>query len=97
MPQRKAPLAPGLLLSSRQPEGAREGLQPRVGDAEGVQPGTEACPRDFLICSLRTMELRSTCCDSQKSPSATVKMGLSRVSSSSYSPTRNVVACQLAR
>ena len=47
--------------------------------------------------SFRTMEFRSTCWCSQNSPSATVKMGLSLISPSVYSPMRNVVACQLVR
>jgi len=39
-------------------------------------PGTEACPRSFMICILRTTEFLSTCWKSQKRPSATVKTGL---------------------
>ena len=61
------------------------------------RPGTEPCPRSFTTCNFRTIEFCSTCCESQKSPSATVKTGLSRISSITYSPIRNVVACQLVR
>ena len=60
-------------------------------------PGTDAWPRSFMTCSFRTIEFRSTCWYSQKSPSATVKTGLSRISPSAYSPIRKVVACQLVR
>ena len=60
-------------------------------------PGTEACPRSLMICNFRTTEFRSVTCESQKRPSATVNTGLSRISSGTYSPTRNVVASQLVR
>src|SRR5665213_1507399 len=49
------------------------------------------------ICNLRTTEYLSATCESQSRPSATVKSGLSRISSTVYSPTRNDVASQLVR
>ena len=39
-------------------------------------PGTEACPRSFMICNFRTTEFRSATCESQKRPSATVNSGI---------------------
>ncbi len=61
------------------------------------RPGTEAWPRSFMICSLRTTELRSVTCESHRMPSTMVKSGLSRISSWTYSPTRKVVASELVR
>src|SRR5674476_909537 len=60
-------------------------------------PGTEFCPRCFMICNFRTTEFLSANCESQMRPSAIVNSGLSRISSWTYSPTRNVVASQLVR
>ncbi len=39
-------------------------------------PGTDACPRSFMICNFRTMEFRSATWQSQKRPSATVNSGI---------------------
>ena len=61
------------------------------------RPGTEAWPRNFMICIFLTTEFRSVTCQSQRRPSAMVKRGLSRISTSAYSPTRKVVASQLVR
>src|SRR6266481_6563154 len=93
----KAPAVGRMCSLPGQAKSTREGLQPSTGNAEVCSPGTEACPRSFMICSFRTTEFRSAACLSQKRPSATVKIGLSRISSSAYSPIRKVVACQLAR
>ena len=61
------------------------------------RPGAAATPRILIASSLRTTELRSRACDSQRMPSATVKIGVLCISSSLYSPTRNDVVCQLVR
>src|SRR2546430_1085578 len=60
-------------------------------------PGTEFCPRNLMTRNFRTTEFLSAICESQKMPSSMVKSGLSGISSSIYSPTRNVVASQLVR
>lgn len=79
------------------PRGRENACNPAVLIRLVCSPGTEAWPRGFMVWSLRTPESCSATCKSQKSPSATVKSGLSRISAGAYSPTRKVAACQLVR
>ena len=75
------------------PAGAKT-LMPAALMRKVCSPGSVGWPRIFMTSILRTIELRCTLWRSQIRPSATVNTGLASVSTK-YSPSRNVVACQL--
>ena len=71
----------GFILLPTNPSVREKACSPSLLMRMVCNPGTEACPRSFMICSFRTMEFRSDTCESQKMPSTMVKSGLSRISS----------------
>ncbi len=92
IPKQRRRLLGGFLLRAVNPNVREKACTPASVMRKVCNPGTESCPRSFTICSFRTMEFRSAVWRSQNSPSATVNIGLSRNSSSAYSPIRKVVA-----
>src|SRR6202041_579485 len=78
MPKERRRSQGGFLLRAVNPNVREKACTPASVMRNVCNPGTEAWPRSFMICSLRTIEFRSVVWRNQNSPSATVNIGLSR-------------------